>query len=448
MEYQIPIYNFESMKTRFEKLVKRAVKLGLVPMTFKEVRRETILVSGDGDEYAPKKFMEFVFVEVTGESPRINGWEFIASIDHEKEGNILRRFNKDSAVPDNYLALTSSTCDHCHQNRRRNSTFILKNEAGEFKQVGSNCLKDFLGFNASPEMLAEQASVLADLAAGNGGGDGDHCSHGGYLDNSIRPYILYALAVIRRDTYYRSRAKAEETQKPSTSDKVSYEVNATTSKKFFDSLTADQQDKLIIPSQEDKDQVEKVLAWGKAIEPKSEFEQNLKIVLSKEHITHKHTGIAIAGVWSYLKANGLTPDYKFANMEPKVISQFIGEVGQKIQDIKATLVLVRVIKGDQFTSTLLKFKDEKGNLLSWFASNPPHWVSEDRVNIPVIIKKATVKGRNTYREQNETVITRAKVEDVSPVSTEKQGPETLGSAGPHCLTSIQNSYKDLANVAI
>jgi hypothetical protein len=225
-------------------------------------------------------------------------------------------------------------------------------------------------------------------------------------------------------------------------------VNATTSKKFFDSLTADQQDKLIIPSQEDKDQVEKVLAWGKAIEPKSEFEQNLKIVLSKEHITHKHTGIAIAGVWSYLKANGLTPDYKFANMEPKVISQFIGEVGQKIQDIKATLVLVRVIKGDQFTSTLLKFKDEKGNLLSWFASNPPHWVSEDRVNIPVIIKKATVKGRNTYREQNETVITRAKVEDVSPVSTEKQGPETLGSAGPHCLTSIQNSYKDLANVAI
>jgi len=42
-----------------------------------------------------------------------------------------------------------SDCDHCHAHRNRNSIWVVANEAGEQFHVGSTCVADFLGIDAS-----------------------------------------------------------------------------------------------------------------------------------------------------------------------------------------------------------------------------------------------------------------------------------------------------------
>ena len=73
------------------------------------------------------------------------GWELVALVGHiegffipiKTECNIPEEFN-----PEN------NHCDHCGTKRYRRKSFLIKNENDEFKQVGSGCVKKFLGVNA------------------------------------------------------------------------------------------------------------------------------------------------------------------------------------------------------------------------------------------------------------------------------------------------------------
>ena len=53
-------------------------------------------------------------------------------------------------------------CEHCGQDRRRNDTYVLQSDSGAWKQVGRNCLADFLRSDDASG-LAEYAEILADI---------------------------------------------------------------------------------------------------------------------------------------------------------------------------------------------------------------------------------------------------------------------------------------------
>ena len=79
---------------------------------------------------------------------RIGGWELIGIIHNIKGDHSNKQFGSD-AIPSNYLQ-DPEHCEYCNTPRRRNNTFILKNNDGSFKQVGSDCIHKFLG--DKPEM--------------------------------------------------------------------------------------------------------------------------------------------------------------------------------------------------------------------------------------------------------------------------------------------------------
>lgn len=151
--YDIPEANFAKFEREMAKLSRRSerlIGLPITPIVF-SYKMEPL---GDGTS---RRVME---VYLTAEVPVLNGWTFVARIDHSNEvGNIIRTVpNLACDLPDRFRT-SAPNCDHCKVNRRRRDTFVVWNaETNEFQQVGTTCLADFFGHD--PYKIAKLAEML------------------------------------------------------------------------------------------------------------------------------------------------------------------------------------------------------------------------------------------------------------------------------------------------
>ena len=77
------------------------------------------------DERKNKYTARFVVVDVEGVAV-VNGWKFIASVEHTEKGNIIRAACN-IEVPERYYT-SSPICEHCKSKRFRKDTYIVMNE--------------------------------------------------------------------------------------------------------------------------------------------------------------------------------------------------------------------------------------------------------------------------------------------------------------------------------
>jgi DNA helicase-2/ATP-dependent DNA helicase PcrA len=117
--------SYRKLQVRLELLEERAEKIGA-----SGPRTETLNID-------PLRIAFFF------DPMRVSGWEGIGIIHNIKGEHNSEQFGKE-AIPDKYLR-DPENCEHCKKRRKRNNTFILKNEDGSFQQVGSNCIHEFLG---------------------------------------------------------------------------------------------------------------------------------------------------------------------------------------------------------------------------------------------------------------------------------------------------------------
>jgi hypothetical protein len=132
----------EALIERFEKLAKRAKKLGVEPPRFEVVNRYEA-------EYTPlvgKKFpvaaIEYIIHEA--KVALEGGWQFIGVIERGAEANIVLGL-KEHAELFKQFQKVDLVCEHCQLKRQRAKTLIVRNEVGEVKQIGVDCVRDFLG---------------------------------------------------------------------------------------------------------------------------------------------------------------------------------------------------------------------------------------------------------------------------------------------------------------
>lgn len=177
--FQIPEANLAGLQEKIAKLNKRAVKLGLDPIAV-EVGAFTDIPVLDKDDRPTGELIRKFTVTIIGAQPKLNGWSFVATLEG-MEGEVLIRRSPavEADLPTRFRNFeTCTVCEHCKVNRRRSETFVLQNEAGEFKQVGRQCLVDFLGSSATDPMAAASYAELVWTAmeeaeaAGSGGGFG------------------------------------------------------------------------------------------------------------------------------------------------------------------------------------------------------------------------------------------------------------------------------------
>ena len=168
-----------------------------------------------------KKFV----VRIEGEPPHIEGYEFIARLEHTPEGNFVYTNPKSSVpnLPAEYKSMNQH-CDICKTNRDRNDTFVIKMEkddplrfpdkkAGDLIVVGRNCLARFMPGGSINSIVwytkmidnlqddIKAAGKMNDYEGGSGGG-------GKYYEDSEH-LLRYIVATYLHTGKYVSKKAAQ-----------------------------------------------------------------------------------------------------------------------------------------------------------------------------------------------------------------------------------------------
>jgi superfamily I DNA/RNA helicase len=151
--FYLPRAQWKRIETIVARLAKRAASLGVPDPKVTVVREWSPAGAGAKPEY-------FV-VTVEGELPMLRGWTFLGAIRHKDGTNVVHPL-PGVELPES-CKLAVAKCDHCNTVRHRKSTFFVRHENGELKQVGSRCVEDFVGHSAEGHLwLAEKLFSLED----------------------------------------------------------------------------------------------------------------------------------------------------------------------------------------------------------------------------------------------------------------------------------------------
>lgn len=146
------------------------------------------------------------------------------------------------------------------------------------------------------------------------------------------------------------------------------------------------------------------LRWHKA-----EFDEKYADRFIKVNLDEVCT-ISAWGKGSYNSDAQKIIEEKIAAAQPKSTSEWIGEVGDKLKDIKVQLTRKYNFETRYGMSTVYNFVTENEDVLVWFSSTfqevePGEWCT---------IKYCTIKDHSEYRNVKSTIITRAKLTNLAP----------------------------------
>lgn len=404
----IPAYNWTTLTEKIAKLNKKSTKLGCAPVGVVKTGKTDTLEIKEGNKVV--EIVNLIEVTVHGEPPKLEGWTLLGVIEFNKNypAPIIREV-PGRIVPKKYRKATT-TCDHCKSARYRNEVFIVDNGT-KTKQVGRQCLADFLG-HQSPEHFLAYASFLRNLEELIGeASDPDDCW--GCRDANPCWPVDYVLAVAHKiiGKYgFVSKTRAEETCSCSTAGEVfDYLLNRY---KDRDAERLAKHD----PTTDDYKIAKRVIKWMKGIpaSEESNYLHTLRMVGHAGVVDRTTMGITASAFTAYLKANELLE--KKAGKKP---SGHVGTIGKRE---KFEVKFLSVFWADTFYGPLaiVRLLDRNGNTLVWkthqLASQFDHAAAagyvdgKTQVNIWYTIK-ATPKEHGEFRGEKQTVLQRVVVEE-------------------------------------
>src|SRR4051812_1457287 len=173
--------NLPALCGRIERIDRRAHRLGTGPVRLVDTGRRQ---AGRA------------VVVLQGDTPRVDGWRVVAVVDHRGLYAELRPVPGASTGPLSPARWRVASCDHRQVARNRKETFLLFRDSDRaLRQVGSSCLRDFLGGH-DPERLCRQAEYLmlahAELSGATGGAGIDRA---GTLQ--LEEFLVHAARVVR-----------------------------------------------------------------------------------------------------------------------------------------------------------------------------------------------------------------------------------------------------------
>ena len=142
-----------------------------------------------------------------------------------------------------------------------------------------------------------------------------------------------------------------------------------------------------------------VLKWHKG-----EFDENYADRLVEFKLSELVT-ISAWGKGTYAIDAAARVVEKMAEKQPESTSEWIGEVGGKILNLKVQLVRKHAFESRYGLTNIYGFQDENGNVLTWFSTTfQPYEVGDW-----MTIKCAAIKNHDEYKGVKQTTITRAKL---------------------------------------
>lgn len=426
--YQIPERNFPNLRARIDVLNKRAVKLGCSHIQIQQTgevmeyayayqtrnvsEMDAEIIWRRTGEVPPHNYtatgeVRRVFlVRVIGQAPKFSGWTLAATIQTSEAGNILR------CVPGLSVALKpeyrtcAPACDHCKADRLRKDTFIVLHEDGTQKQVGRQCIRDFLG-HTDPERLARIAELnfsLTEICQSEEDGLGGGAAGFGQakMVNTLA-YLSHVAAVSDGKPFITSKMSKEPPYYQQTS--ISADIN------MFPPRNFPRRD-IIEVTDKHKATAEKAVALvleklgSKAPEKLNEFEHNLLIVAKSEAIESRTYGIAAYLVHYYRREME-----EIVKRAARPVSVHFGELKKRYKAEKFVYTGTSSFPTDFGTKYIHRFLKDGGNVSVWKTT------TEELAEVnsgDVLTMDYTVKEHGDYKGTVQTIITRCKILSVEP----------------------------------
>ncbi len=413
--FEIRTAYFDTFRREFAKLARKAIKLGLSAPSFVVVQSnkvipavvDTQIAVADTDDYRPNTATPRIVrgarvvhvITVSGDRPIVNGWTFVAALQHEAGRNLVRTVPGVEIQIARDLRSAKPSCEHCGLDRRRADTYVVAHDDGRQIQVGRTCLKDFTG-HESPESIARWAELLGSFVEACAS-DGE--SFGGSYGEPIATldeYLPFVCANIRALGWL-SRTAARDTSRSSTADGAWICL--------FPPPRFDRS-KLILPTDVDVARAAKVLEVARAhfdahaTDDLPDYEHNVRIVVESISVTSRTAGIAASIVQFAERLMGREIERRRAAAQAAA-SVYVGTVGKREV---MTLTIERVINVEsQFgTSFLHIMADAAGNALKWFSSSARLEAGTTYTG------KCTVKSHEEYKGTKQTMLSRCALKPV------------------------------------
>jgi len=380
--FSIPSQNVGGLLEKFEAFNRKAEKLGFPLLSYSVGESKVVLKQQYDETVYPPVFrnVKVLVKELTLESTPllIDGWVPIVSLEHKVGGNLVKAFpGVEFEGLSKYVNYTDS-CDHCGINRRRNNTVVLLKDGIE-KQVGLSCVKDYLGIDPTHfAALAESLKSIRDIEEFECFGRGS--------DISVNFY-MYCVAAVIRNVGFCSKKLSYETGKLPTSQ-IAIDL-------VFKILDYKNQDNI---KEEDRELSEKALQWARDLNPKNDYENNIKVAAMQNVYEHRLGGFLASIIPAYQKSLD-DEKQKFVRVE----SQFYGNVGDKIS-LALTLKHVIHLDGTYGSTRLMLMSDDIGNAYVWNCSSTISFTVGERKLV-----KGSIKDHRVYKDVKQTILTRCKV---------------------------------------
>jgi hypothetical protein len=368
--WEIPEDNLPRLVETFEKFTRRARKNHLTPPRFEIVHEADYEVvvreaapgyeedlewedgfgrvhrNFGGPSWMPNpgtakktRWVHYVYITIEGERPHVQGWDFVGVLDHTDQeadgfGTIIKAVPGMGEIPARYRTAPPH-CDHCGYKRVRHETFIVRDGAGNHKQVGRSCLQEFFP-GISPQDIVTQLSWLTEAAELSSGAEDEEFFGGGGKHLSriqIEGLLCTTQSVIECDGWL-SRTRAKDTMEMATADKVHKlyhppRPDNTESYRQF----ARWKDGIIRRAEERKDDIEQMvndaLAWirGQSPDESEDYIYNLFVITRGETVREDRFGLACSLMSAYRRhLDGEREKKEIAERPP---SEFVGEAGKR-----------------------------------------------------------------------------------------------------------------------
>jgi hypothetical protein len=346
----------------------------------------------------------YFLCRVDGPQAKLADWEFIATLQHEEAGTILR------SVPGAEIAEgeldrfrdVKPHCEHCKVRRFRKDSYVVRHENGETRQIGRNCLGKYLG-GVNPKHIARLAEFLIEARAAGDEEPEMGWGVGGPVEAPIDELLLYVATHIRLHGWL-SRGKAREEDALATVDEA-WALLFPWSPKMH-KLSAEFVAEI---TDQDAELARAALTCARteltAENTRNDYEHNLRIACTPDTVTTRTAGIAASVICWYERR--LAREIKRREARKRAAdlarsSAHIGNVGDMV-NVVVTVSGIYDGESDWGEYFFHRFIDDNGNCIVWRST-------AKRLEVGATYElRGKIKEHGEFKGTKQTQLTRCRV---------------------------------------
>ena len=297
-------------------------------------------------------------------------YRIISAIDYLSGEDAIYRTLAGEVLPERFHDL-GSICEHCNQNRQRKTVYALVSDGGGYAQVGSTCLREYIGGDESELIAAYRDQYEAD--------EEERVRFSRSIE--LQSFLAQVSAVIAERGWL-GVAKARENGGTPTAELA----------RAFECK----------PAADDVVRAGSAVAWARELADNGDdYLHNLRVLASESRIDPKHIGLAASMIVAWERAIAREAE----RVQHAAVSDYVGIIGKR-ETFMLTVARVIDIDGQYGVTHVHQMRDDGGNVVVWFAT-------AEKLEPGRYAVTGSVKSHGERNGVKQTVITRCKAQRIT-----------------------------------